>query len=413
MLPTPFSATDFDEIDFFSKTKIVAYTESVYLVISRMPADTSPTISHSYKKWIVGAVFFGYIALALYIFYIVGITKLFSVLESVNLGIYSIALAFVVIALTFHALVWFQLLKSLSIRATFRRIFVLNWVGVFVDNIIPGGWSGDLFKAYLLNRDPTVESGKAVASVVAKNMYEAIFALATMIFGVTLLVFNYRFEGSILLTLGVIMLLLILPLIALLWASFNLKGAQKIVAAVFRFLSRIGRNSWHLDVLQAKVNKALGDYHDGMRILLGNPRMFLKPMLLSFFAWAFEVLTFFFVFASLGQFIPIDKVIIVNTIASNVEGATLAGPFQIITTELYRALGVPFALGASAALLGGVVVFWLKTGISYTAFHYTIFSSYTNSIYKRFGDKVMNKTRKANKQNGAQEKADKAESFAS
>jgi uncharacterized protein (TIRG00374 family) len=378
-----------------------------------MPEDTPPTISYSNKKWIVGAVFFGYIALALYIFYIVGVTKLFSVLVNVNLGIYSIALACVIVALTFHALVWFQLLNCLSIRTSFRRIFVLNWVGVFVDNIIPGGWSGDLFKAYLLNKDPNVESGKAVASVVAKNMYEAIFALATMLFGVTLLVFNYSFDGSLLLTLGVIMLLLILPLIALLWASFNLKGAKRIVAAVFLFLSRVGRNRRRLEVLEAKVNKALGDYHDGMRILLGNPRMFLKPMVLSFFAWVFEVLTFLFVFESLGQFISIDKVIIVNTITSNVEGATIAGPFQIITTELYRALGVPFAVGASVALLGGVVVFLLKTGISYTAFHYTVFSSYTNSVYKKFGGKVMNKARKANKQNNAQEKDDSPDFFVS
>jgi uncharacterized protein (TIRG00374 family) len=59
--------------------------------------------------------------------------------------------------------------------------------GVFVDNLIPGGWSGDLFKAYLLNKDPTVESGKAVASVVAKNMYETIFNLGNMIFGIILL----------------------------------------------------------------------------------------------------------------------------------------------------------------------------------------------------------------------------------
>jgi uncharacterized protein (TIRG00374 family) len=359
-----------------------------------MPADTPPSISHSKKKWIVLTVFLGYTALALYLFYIVGITKVFSVVKNVNLGIYSIALACVIIALTFDALVWFQLLRSLSIRATFRRIFVLNWVGVFVDNLIPGGWLGELFKAYLLNKDPTVQSGKAVASVVAKIMYQAIFVLATMILGVTLLLLNYSFEGSLLITLGGIMLLLILPLILLLWASFNPKGAKSIVAALFRFLSRIGRNRWHLDVLQAKVNKALGDYHDGMSILLRNPRMFRKPMLLSFFASVFEILTVLFVFASLGQFIAIDKVIIVYAIASNVEGATIAGPFQIITTELYRALGVPIAIGASVALLGGVVIFLLKTGISYTAFHYTIFFPHNRFLRKRNRPEATSETAK-------------------
>lgn len=112
-----------------------------------------------------------------------------------------------------------------------------------------------------------------------------------------------------------------------------------------------------------------------MKILVQNPRMLLKPMLLSFLAWSFEVITLLFVFASLGQLIPPDKIIIVRSIAGNVEaqGYAFAGYAQIITSEIYRALGVPFILGASVALLGGTAIFWFKTGISYVAFHYTIF----------------------------------------
>jgi uncharacterized protein (TIRG00374 family) len=348
-----------------------------------MSVDAPPTISPSVKKVIVLGSLLGYTALALYLFYFVGIGKLFSVVVTVNPGLYALAVACVITAISLHALVWFQLLKALSISITFRRTYVLNWVGVFVDNLIPGGWSGDLFKAYLLNKDPTVESGKALASVVAKNMYEAIFGLGNMCLGVAFLLVNYTLEGSLFITLGGIMLILILPLIVLIVASFKPKSAKKIVAAVFRFLSRISRNRWNLDELQAKVNKALGDYHDGMNILLRNPRILFKPMLLSFFAWGFEVLTLLFVFASLGQPIPLDKIVIVHSIAGNFEGVALAGPSQIITSELYRALGVSFSIGASVALLGGVVIFWLKTVVSYVAFHYTLFSTRTNAANKK------------------------------
>jgi len=349
--------------------------------IKQMETESPPAISPSFKKWIILAALLGYSGLVLYLFYFVGIDKLISTVEKVNVGVYAFAIASVIISLTFHTLVWLQLLKSLSIRLSFRRTYILYWVGVFVDNLIPGGWSGDLFKAYLLNKDPTVESGKAVASVVAKNMYEAIFNLGNMILGVVLLLLNYTFEGSLLITLGGIMMLLTLPLIILLAASFKPKGAQRIVAALFRFLAKTSGHRWRLDELQSKVNKALGDYHEGMRILLKNPKVLFKPMLLSFFAWGFEVLTLIFVFVSLGQLIPIDKVIIVRSIAGNVEaqGFALAGYSQIITSELYRALGVPFVVGASVALLGGTVIFWLKTGFSYIAFHYTIFSPHRNN----------------------------------
>jgi hypothetical protein len=97
--------------------------------------------------------------------------------------------------------------------------------------------------------------------------------------------------------------------------------------------------------------------------------------MLSFFAWGFELITLLFVFAALGQLIQPDKIIIVRSIAGNVEaqGYAFMGYAQIIASEIYRALGVPFAIGASVALLGGAVIFWLKTVISYVAFHYTIF----------------------------------------
>jgi uncharacterized protein (TIRG00374 family) len=347
-----------------------------------MAVDQIPTTDASIKKLIVVSALIGYMALVLYLFYFVGFGELISVVRTINVWIYALAIISVVISLTFHTLVWFQLLKSLSIRLSFRKTYILYWVGVFVDNLIPGGWSGDLFKAYLLNKDPVVQSGKAVASVVAKNMYEAIFNLMNMVAGIILLLLNYTLEGSLLITLGGIMMLLTLPLIILLVVSFKLEGARKVIATLFRFFSRVGRNRWHLDELQAKINKALGDYHEGMKILLRNPRMLFKPIVLSFFAWGFEVITLLFVFASLGQLIQPDKVIIVRAIAGNVEsqGYAFIGYAQIITSEIYRALGVPFAIGASVALLGGVVIFWLKTGISYAAFHYTIFHKHTKNI---------------------------------
>src|SRR3989337_3707779 len=225
-----------------------------------MATDKIPIGSPSLKLVVVPAML-GYSALVLYLFYFVGIGELILVVERVNVGIYALAIASVLISLTFHTLVWFQLLKALSIQLSFRKTTILYWVGVFVDNLIPGGWSGDLFKAYLLNKDPSVQSGKAVASVVAKNLYEAIFNLSSMVLGLVLLLLNYTLEGSLLFSLGGIMLLLTLPLVILLLASFKPKGSRKLVAALFRFISRVGRNRWKLAEVQAKGEQALGDYH--------------------------------------------------------------------------------------------------------------------------------------------------------
>lgn len=345
-------------------------------------ADKPLLLSPSLRKWILVSALLGYTILLLYLFYFVGIGNIITVISTVNPGIYALAIASVIISLTFHSLVWFNLLNTLAIKLSFRRTYVLYWVGVFVDNLVPGGWSGDLFKAYLLNKDPTIQSGKAVASVVAKNVYEAIFNLGGMILGLVLLLVNYTLEVSLLVSLGGIMLLLTLPLFILLLASFKPKSAKALIAAFFRLISSLTRSRSRFASLEVKVQKALGDYHEGMKTLLENPKMLIKPMILSFFAWGFEVLTLLFVFDSLGQLIAIDKVVIVRSIAGNVEaqGYAFVGYAQIITSEIYNALGVPFAIGASVALLSGVVLFLLKTILSYLAFQYTIFSPRSSII---------------------------------
>lgn len=356
-------------------------------------ADTPLLISPSLRKWILVSALLGYTILLFYLFYFVGINNILAVIETVNPGVYALAIASAIISITFHSLVWFNLLNTLSIRLSFRRTYVLYWVGVFVDNLIPGYWSGDLFKAYLLNKDPKIQSGKAVASVVAKNVYEAIFNLGSMILGIVLLLVNYTLEDSLLFTLGAIMLLLTLPLSILLLASFKPKSARALIAAFFRLISSLSRNRSRLAALEVKVQKALGDYHDGMKTLLDNPKMLTKPMILSFFAWGFEVLTLLFVFASLGQLIAIDKVVIVRSIAGNVEaqGYAFVGYAQVISSQIYNSLGVPFAVGASVALLSGVVIFLLKTVISYIAFQFTIFSPRSNFFNGRRGGELIRK----------------------
>lgn len=337
-------------------------------------------IRPSAKKWIVISAAIGYIVMMLFLFLFVDIGNLLSVLGSINLSLYPVALLCAIVSITLHALVWFQLLNSVSLKLGFRRTYVLYWVGVFVDNLVPGGWSGDLFKAYLLSRDPKIDGGKAVASVVAKNVYEAIFNLGSMILGLALLLLTYTLtDNNILLAVGGIMVLLTLPLTILLAISFKPEKAKKFIGHFLRGLK--------LNRFQSGMEKLIEDYHEGMKRLLQNPRMFLKPLALSVFAWGFEVITLLMVFASLGQLIPPDKVLIVRSIAGNVEaqGYAFAGYAQIVTTALYSALGISIALSASVALLGGLVVFWIKTGISYIAFHCTIFAPCSSYVCRVVG----------------------------
>jgi uncharacterized protein (TIRG00374 family) len=347
-------------------------------------SDVQRVVPISFKKWIVISAIIGYVALVIYLLYFVGFYNLVAAIGKVNFGIYLFAIGAVIVSITFHTLVWFKLLNYVGIKLGFRRTYTLYWLGIFVDNLIPGGWSGDLFKAYLLGRDPEIDGGRAVASVVAKNMYEAIFNLGNMVLGLVLLLLNYTFEGTILIGIGGVLLLLTLPLSILMIISFKPKGAKKAVNLFIHGTARFTRNRINLSKFQGEIYKLLDDYHEGMKTLIKNPKMLGQPMILSFFAWGFEILTLYLVFVSLGLFVPADKVIIVRSIAGNIEaqGYAFAGYAQIVTTALYTALGIIPALAASVGILGGVVVFWLKTVISYIAFHCVIFSDCANYVCK-------------------------------
>jgi uncharacterized protein (TIRG00374 family) len=345
-------------------------------------AEAPKPVSILVKRVILVSTIVGYAALILYLIFYVGLQDLFFTLGKINIGVYAFALTTVALSIIFHTLVWYKLLKLLSIKLSFRKSLIFYWVGIFVDNIIPGGWSGDLFKAYLLSREPEIDSGKAVASVVTKNMYEAIFNLGNLFLGLILLLLNYTFESTILFSIGTVMVLLTLPLAVLLIISFRPEGAKKVVAIFMRAFSRLSRNRWDLKRFEAEIDKLLDDYHAGMKTLLQKPKVMMQPLVYSFIAWALEVFTLFLVFAALGFIVMPDEVIIVRSIAGNLEaqGYAFAGYAQIVATALYTALGIQQALAASAALLGGMVVFWLKTAIAYIAFHFVVFTNYAKIV---------------------------------
>ncbi len=345
-------------------------------------AEPPKPIPTMVKRIILASAIIGYAALLIYLVYFVGLFNLFAVLGKVNVWVYVLALTTVLLSILFHTIVWYKLLQYLSIKVSFRKSFSFYWVGIFVDNILPGGWFGDIFKAYLLSREPNVEAGKAVASVVAKNMYEAIFNLGNMVLGLVLLVLNFSFQSEILFSIGMVMVLLTLPLVVLLVISFRPEGAKKMVAAFIRGISRVSRNRWNLQKFEAQIDKLLDDYHLGMKTLLEKPKMLTQPMIFSFIAWALEVATLFLVFVALGFVVLPSEVIIVRSIAGNIEsqGYAFAGYAQIVATALYTGLGIQQALAASAALLGGVVVFWLKTALSYLAFYFVVLVNYAKNL---------------------------------
>ncbi len=328
-----------------------------------------------FKKWITLSAVLGFVAFLSYLFFFTDFTQVEMVVGGINVPIYVLAFMCVLIASGFDALAWKSTLDTLSVKSTFRRVFSLSWVGHFVDTLIPGGLAGDAFKTYLLTKDKDVNGAKAVASIVIKDVLELVVVLGSLVVGIALLALNYSVNSLVMTAIGVTMVFLALPLVLVVYLSVNASATEKILRIIERATSRIKGKEASSSALKEKVHSQITEFREGVISIKKNPRGMIRPIVFQSFTWVFEVLGFFLVFLAIGSFIGIDKVVITNTIVSNVQGqgVALAGISQIVSSELYTVLGIGVGVAVASSLLAGFASFWFKLVLSFGFFQVAVF----------------------------------------
>jgi uncharacterized protein (TIRG00374 family) len=342
----------------------------------RASGNLSVALSPVVRKWVSISAFLGFLAFLLYLYFFTDIIGVASVIGRTNLFVYSIVFLCVLASVAFNALAWQCLLESLKLKANYRLVFKLSWVGIFVDAIIPGGWSGDAFKAYLLSRDPKIDSGRTVASIVMKNVLELLIVMGISFLGLFLLATNYTLEGAVLITVGVVLVLLTLPLIVIIYLSINFDATKRILRRLKRFYAFVRRRPVNIEEFEKKMEEKLREYHDGMVALKDNPKSLFQALFYHAVAWSFDIIALFLIFVSIGYIVPADKVIITNVISVNLQtqGVALAGFAQVVTSSVYTILGISPILSAASTVLAGFASFWFKLVIAFFAFQLVVFS---------------------------------------
>ncbi len=329
-----------------------------------------------FRKWVSLSAALGFAVFLVYLFFFTDIAKVAGVLESTNITIYATAFVSVLLSITFDALAWRQLLKNLGIDGGFRRTFNLTWVGNFVDTLVPGGWSGDIFKAYLLSKEAHVDGAKAAASIVIKNVFESLIAMSFLIAGMVLLLVNYAADSGVIMTVGTLIFLLTLPLVIVVILSTNMGATEKLVRSLKRLTAKLKGEKADTSGFEVKIKNSLNEFHEGIMTIKTRPRSMVKPLILQVSAWAFDVLALSLIFTSLGSFIGLDKILITYTIVNNIQGqgVALAGVAQVVSSAIYTALGISSVFSIASSLLAGFASFWFKTIISFFAFQCTVSS---------------------------------------
>jgi uncharacterized protein (TIRG00374 family) len=171
------------------------------------------------------------------------------------------------------------------------------------------------------------------------------------------------------------MVFMALPLVLIVYLSVNASATEKLLRVIARVSGKIKGKDSNPAAIQEKVHSQITEFREGVLSIKRNPKAMVRPVVFQSLTWIFEVLAFFFVFAALGSLIGIDKVVITNTIVSNVQGqgVALAGIAQIVSSQLYTVLGITTGMAVASSLLAGFSSFWFKLVLSFAFFQVAVF----------------------------------------
>ena len=327
----------------------------------------------------------GFAVLAFYLYSFAGIGQVANEIMSINLYYYVLGFVAVLMSVLCLSLAWNNLLSGLQLRISPWRTFLFAWVGLFIDEIIPGGISGDFFKAYLISRDTGLDTGKIVSTVVVQKLFGVVIVMVNLIAGLTLLTLNYGFQiGFVILSVVTISLLVAL-FVAFVYFSVKPKATERAVGSIARLISLVRRKTWDKKHFQESAKKTLGPFHEGIQGLRGNPRVLVKAAIFSALATVCDISLVILVFRALSFPLPLDKALIVYalTISLQTSGVAVIGFTEVIMSTLYIALGVSIELSVAATLLIRFASLWFKLAIAFVGFQSVVLNRCVDSVCKR------------------------------
>jgi uncharacterized protein (TIRG00374 family) len=326
------------------------------------------------SKKIILFVALGLAAFILYLYYYVGTNNFVDVIKSANVYYYTSAFVTFFVATLFSAVTWRSLLGNLKVKTSIRRALLLTWAGYFLDTIIPEpGWSGDISKAYMLSKKNSEDVGKTVATVVSQKIISMAVTIFILIVGFGLLALNVTLEPQVVLFFGIVMAVSVAAFFVVYFMSTSVRATKAMLNGLLIPLLRLFLRS-HFNEAQFRVDseKFLDIFHKGIDSLGKQKKALVRPVLFYVLSVVFDILVVFFVFASLGYPIPVDRVLIVYALTGTLAsiGVSFVGLTEIIMSTAYQVLAIPLAVSFSVTLLTRIITLWFKLIVGYFAFQW-------------------------------------------
>ncbi|MGD0406171.1 MAG: lysylphosphatidylglycerol synthase transmembrane domain-containing protein [Candidatus Bathyarchaeia archaeon] len=311
----------------------------------------------------------GLIAFILYFYFFINPAQVIDILSRTNLAYYTGAFVAYFLYVFFSALVWYDLLNSLSVKISTLKALLFTWVGLFFEAVVPQlGWSGEVSKTYLLAKDSNQDAGKIGASVVGQKIFTIAITVVALGLGLGLVLISYPLPLIVTFLIAIVLALSILTLSVVYYVSIKPTATKTLLNWSIR-IALFFRKRWNPQNFRLKAEELLDKFHLGMEQLGANPKALVKPIIYAIISFVFEISVVFLTFIALGYPVPVDKVLIVFTLTGTLQtvGVTIFGFTEIVMTSSFAFLGIPVDLSFSVTLLTRVVSLWFRLIVSYAA----------------------------------------------
>ncbi|MEM2546991.1 MAG: lysylphosphatidylglycerol synthase transmembrane domain-containing protein, partial [Candidatus Bathyarchaeia archaeon] len=197
---------------------------------------------------------------------------------------------------------------------------------------------------------------------------------ATIVVGMSMLLAEkYGRVDSLIFNLSLFLAIAITFFLALLLIlCFKREWTLKIIDFGIGAIEFLSRKRWKLKKVREEAVKVAGMFHNSMEEFGRAPKVVVVSIFLSSLSWLFYLGISYMVFLALDFPIVWSVVLVTQSIVSAVKSIPMGVPFEvglpeITMTTIYKVLGVPFGLSATATILTRILTVWLRFFIGFVA----------------------------------------------
>jgi len=303
--------------------------------------------------------------------------ELFDALDFAQYAFYlSLAILSLVLMVFFDSLIFYYLLQGLKVKIKLAKMFVYNWIGNFVEMVVPCETvCGEVTRIYLIQKDTKTNIGTSAAPVISSRIISTVIYTGGLLVGSIILAFRGQLPLYLLGTLLVISFGTIGVIAVFFYVALKRGADEKLVNIIMYLLKVITKNQAKLDKRKEQLQKSLFSFTEAIRTYEEKPKLIIRPTICAVIGYIFNLMIFLMVFYALNfRSITFSDLAVVYFISSTVETITSGfpvGAVEITMINLYAGLNVPLVIAVAATTLSRLLTFWVQILVGYPIVQFT------------------------------------------